>query len=166
MASAEMVGKVRRMFLQAFGKDLNEGGGDLWFHLFYEVPDDIMGRAASRLVETRQKSGLVVPGEMAAQIEAVGGHVHKLQNSAQFERDPVVRALRSRSQAEDTETPITMTEWLESEGIGSFAEAMRKYGDRESPTDRTNALVSMEPPRTEPWRWPLGDSPKLSRRPA
>ena len=165
MATRAALKAVLDKFQRVFGKATSQEAAEDWCRAFYDVPDNVLADAGEHLVRHRDKTGCVVPGELARAVEAVGGTMHRIKNSPQFERDPVVKALRSRSGAAELEEPVSLADWLASERlvddldapgakVEAFRRAMQKYGGRPSATDLTNEVAGLLPPRAEKWKCP------------
>lgn len=129
MASEQGLAAISNFFREAYDKPIEPGSYELWLRIFYHVSDNVLIRAAHWLIEKREISRTVVPGEMAKAVEAVGGTVRKYQAEKTFKDDPIVRALDSRSRHEADEGGISLHEWLQQEGCQSFKEAMIKHAD-------------------------------------
>jgi len=127
MASEFALSQISEFFDKAYGKPIAPGSYDLWMRIFSDVPDGILTQASHWLIEHRDISRAVVPGEMAKAVAAVGGTVRRYSPENGFKDDPIVRALDSRSQAD--EGGISLHEWLEQEGLASCREAAEKYAD-------------------------------------
>lgn len=143
MANAKKIAEIEAEFLIAFGRGLQEGGAELWARIFIDVPNEVMDRAAIWLLQSREKSGMVVPGEMAAAVRAVGGQLKAYSTTPEFDAMPVVRAIRRHDDAGLGEAEVSMAEWLQGDGLPSFAAAMMKCAEGPTQADRLYALAGL-----------------------
>lgn len=129
MASEFVLAEISGFFKEAYGKPIEPGSYGIWLRTFDEVSDGTMTKAAHRLIEKRDISRMVTPGEMAKAVEAVGGTVRRYKAEESFRDDPIVKALDTRYHAAESMKGITLHEWLKQMELGSFRSATEKYAD-------------------------------------
>lgn len=73
MASRDAIDAARKRFLHVYGKDLPEGAAEEWEDIFRNVPDRVFQAAVRFLIENRENTFVITPGEMAEAVKSVGG---------------------------------------------------------------------------------------------
>lgn len=133
MASENGIAILSDLFDSAYRSPLDEKMSALWLKIFRKISDTDLERAAVRLIEHREKGSKVNPGEVTQALKENGIYVDASEYTKTFRDDPAVKALESRFRASKETEGISLHEWLKQEGLGSFQEAIQKYGDHPLP---------------------------------
>jgi len=132
---------ISDLFSAVYGSGIPAEARQTWIDTFKHISNEDIELAARWIIAHRTRSGKVVPGEVWHALQAIGVTPERFDTSPEFRSDPAVIALDSHYRTMSDLPGISVTDWLESEGLPSFQAAMDKYGDRPSSAELLLQLV-------------------------
>ena len=123
MATAKGIAKISGIFDRAYNRPIDGNAYSLWTEIFASIDDSDLIAAAMWLVEGRERSLMVTPGEVNWALRSLGVYMKR-------EESPAWEAAMARQFPEnvDLDTEVSLAAWRASrKANGEGGEAVQSY---------------------------------------